>query len=339
MLQAVATFGAGVFAGQGLSACSASLPNCGLRGEADGEGTAFKLSVHVHGASVPELGEPGMVARPRPRLQVMVGSAEKETEFADFVGTTEQSSGSWTPRPKEDLTCPWQFGDTLTFSVLSSEAHRGCLRLRLSSRSDFCLGPLQVQLPHCQHLGEGVLNLKEHLLPACAQSFDPFLGAAGVGLAHTTLWQSPAMVVSLRKVLSDKPLDPVAQILISVSINTDPTILLKEVERAEKTLADRVVGPLLQCAQATAHCSSLCGPLSVCQIEERRLCKLPATWLSRCEEPTEVHEALPVPSSDERLYATSEVPCQLYPAPSKDDCFQPAEHERLRTTGLRLEAV
>ena len=99
MLQSLATFGAGVFTGQGLQTCHASLPQCSL-----GEEPCFRLLglslrsdvgvktetvqiqdrarllVRCHGAQIPSLPAPGVLSRQRPQLSIRLGATEKQTE-------------------------------------------------------------------------------------------------------------------------------------------------------------------------------------------------------------------------------------------------------------------
>merc|ERR1719210_1217870 len=79
MLQAAAVFGAGLLARESCG----QLPACSV--DKTDVGTAFKLSVQVHAATVPSLGEPGHVVKLQPRLGVAFGGVWKETEIADFV--------------------------------------------------------------------------------------------------------------------------------------------------------------------------------------------------------------------------------------------------------------
>jgi len=88
MLQAAAAFGAGLVAQQGLQTSCAQAPSCSAHQEE--EGTACKISVRVHTASVPSLGEPGRMVRPRLRLEAAFAGAWKETEDADFAGPHQQ---------------------------------------------------------------------------------------------------------------------------------------------------------------------------------------------------------------------------------------------------------
>lgn len=276
MFQTAATFGAGVFAGHGLSACAAHLPECTLRGQEDDEDRSFKLLVHVHGGVVPEIGVPGLLSKPRPQLEVVLGKVQKETEVADFVqGSAEPSLASlkdedacrrWAPRKGNEAPdvpqCNWQFGDTLTFSVRTKDVQGGGLRLRLGSRTDLCLGPIQVNLPNSHDLGEGMLDLREKVLPECRRqpsSSSSVLDQATKG-SQTNLakgsaqpgqswWQTQPQVVSLTRVWSDRPLATVSRVVLSVSINADPDEILREVARAEMPLVKKVVDPFVQCCE------------------------------------------------------------------------------------------
>lgn len=84
MLQTAAAFGAGLVTQSTLQTSCAQAPSC--RAHQDEEGTACKISVRVHTASVPSLGRPGQLVRPKLRLEATFAGISKVTEDADFVG-------------------------------------------------------------------------------------------------------------------------------------------------------------------------------------------------------------------------------------------------------------
>lgn len=83
MLQAAAVFGAGLLARESCG----QMPACTV--DKTDVGTAFKLSVQVHAATVPSLGEPGHLMKLQPRLGVAFAGVLKETEIADFVSASD----------------------------------------------------------------------------------------------------------------------------------------------------------------------------------------------------------------------------------------------------------
>lgn len=89
VIQAVAAFGAGLTAQHTCS--QAALPSCSKPAHG---GTSFKLSVQVHAASIPELGQPGTISRIQPRVRACFGAVWKETEVADYVASSSQPSSS-----------------------------------------------------------------------------------------------------------------------------------------------------------------------------------------------------------------------------------------------------
>merc|ERR1719282_518365 len=121
MIQAAATFGAGIMAAQKLGpacGCQGPMPSCRLRNAADDEGTNFKLAVHVHAAAVPELNEPGLLMRPKPQLQVLLGDVRTETAVADYASPDERAKGGLSCAKAAQLgaseatlaECAWRFG-------------------------------------------------------------------------------------------------------------------------------------------------------------------------------------------------------------------------------------
>ena len=136
MLGLGAAFGGGVYFRQQLD--KVKLPTIRRR-QWDAHDT-FKFTVHVVSASAPGLGEPGLVSRLRPRLEVSLASVHKTTELGDF---TPNDGGLFNE-------CPWRFGDTLTFTARLSDVLGPGLTLRLRAEKDFHLGPLQLDFSRLQ---------------------------------------------------------------------------------------------------------------------------------------------------------------------------------------------
>lgn len=316
MIQSALTFGAGVLTGQGLAACQASLPGCSLRGQEDAEASTFKLLLHVHGASVPELVEPGLVARPRPQLEVSLGKTSKESEFADFVqGSSKPSSAVF--KAEEVPDCNWSFGDSLTFAVRIRDVLSGGMRFRLSARTDFCIGPVQINLPKAQDLGEGMLDLRERVLPECRLSSqnspqDGKTAPTGCGGIAGSIWQSPAIVVPLTRVWSDRPLAPVARVVVSVSVYTDPQDILQDARDAQMSLVGKVVDPFVRCMDLPA-----CGKTQSCRLG--RFCQKDSSRMPYQHVLNEEPESEASPASD---YNTCEVPPSLSVGSRRDACIE-----------------
>jgi len=293
MLQAAACFGAGYHAaGPGLTACCEQhLPRFKLRDAAQDGGTTFRVSVRVHGAVVPELAEPGLVARPELRLEASLGHVQKQTEPAVFSGdgakanSASSSTSSWGvagwraiecgpdegyrddgegPRAVDADCTPWCFDDTLTFAATSSEVHGPGLALRLVVRNDLCLGPLQLRLPRVQDLGEAVLELREDVLSRCR----PQANRSGAKTPARPTWETPEFPVFLaRRAAEGAPLGArtalgsdgqrVPYVVVSCVVNVDPDSILFEAEDAQRSLVDKVVSPMVQCMQAQHGCRGL----------------------------------------------------------------------------------
>ncbi|OLP79816.1 Branched-chain-amino-acid aminotransferase [Symbiodinium microadriaticum] len=228
MLQSLATFGAGVFTGQGLQTCHASLPQCSL-----GEQDRARLLVRCHGAQIPSLPAPGVLSRQRPQLSIRLGATERQTGPGDFM-----ESDKLYGMPE----CNWRFGDVMTFLVTFDDVLReGGLRFSLLAKTDFRFGPLQMELAQTVELGAGALDLKNALL-TCApvQSRSPFAGPA-----TARCWDSPVLRIDLIQMQSACPLDIAATAFVSVTYFGDPSSLLQKAEKADKPLLKRIAGPCL----------------------------------------------------------------------------------------------
>lgn len=295
MIQAAATFGAGIVAGQTLNTCKENLPSCAIRGHSE-QSVSFKLSVHVHGASAPELSEPGIVARSQPRLEVLLGTSRKESEVADFFSSKAvegvASCNNCNTDTNDDLAkaaiceCPWRFGDTLTFSAQLQDLTGVGLRLRLSARSDVSLGPLQLQMPQVHELGEAVLNLRRQVLPAC----EPIACQGGsFGGSGRPEWKTPCLVVPLTRV-RDMAVGVVGRVVVSISVNAEPKSLMKFANELDAPLVSKMVQPFIQCMQAPVDCVQMSTSwLPLCSAacaqgssKATRECKSPKSSPQRC---------------------------------------------------------
>jgi hypothetical protein len=271
MMNAAAAFGAGVLAQHSLQATCASAPTCTAAPKEGG--TSFKLSVRIHAASVPALGEQGRMVRLKLRLAVSLAGVEKETEDADFAGparnstwfTLKDESASTRSGCSTGCSSPsgaggpvewasWRFGDTLTFAVRTTDIIDGGLRLRLRVQSDVCLGPVQVQMPHsAQDLGEAVVDLRQRVFPVSVPSWSstPFLGGMECEFQSQPLWETPALVFPLAQVcesaLSGPEVNVQARAAISFTLNADPDVLMREVDEAKRPLPYKMAHQLIGC--------------------------------------------------------------------------------------------
>merc|ERR1719468_158168 len=263
MLQTFATFGAGVVAGSACS-CQDALPSCRLLSAVDAERRSFKLAVHVHAAAVSELFQPGLLLRPRPQVQLHLGCIQKETEVADFFDPSSASAcktaGKEAATPigaEAELTdCDWRFGDTVMFVAGLADILGGGLRLQLLARTELQVGPVQLQLPHAHDLGEAVLDLRRQVLPACEPSL--VAGTAGFGGSGHPEWTTPALSIPLARMDDGARLAVVTRLVLSFSVNADPSVLLRETGRVEKPFMERVI-----------HCAD--APIGGCEHQTRLL--------------------------------------------------------------------
>mmetsp|Transcript_107095 Transcript_107095/g.301395 ORF Transcript_107095/g.301395 Transcript_107095/m.301395 type:complete len:513 (+) Transcript_107095:67-1605(+) len=163
----------------------------------------------------------------------------------------------------DDVECPWRFGDTLIFTARLSDLLGPGLRLRLRGHSDLCVGPLQLELPASRAvlLGETVVNLRKRVLPACVQMRPCDPGGTGARIcanSNNCVWESPVLAIPLANVLggshSDDPVDGqlAAHLVVAFGLTTDPQLLLKVADDANRPLVERVVEPLKQCVPEPA---------------------------------------------------------------------------------------
>lgn len=169
--------------------------------------------------------------------------SRREAACADNAGAASTAmSRSW---PSYEAL-PWQFDDTLTFAARPHDLLGDAgLRLRLRVTNEVCIGPLQVQMPNVQDLGEASLDLRREVLAKCTAGYPPDLPGAAAprpgGLARK-VWHTPELVVPLWRAADRELPKAMSRVLVSVSVNADPQALLRQAELAERGLVDRVVG-------------------------------------------------------------------------------------------------
>eukprot|EP00928_Gymnodinium_smaydae_P039979 TRINITY_DN27197_c0_g1_i1.p1 TRINITY_DN27197_c0_g1~~TRINITY_DN27197_c0_g1_i1.p1 ORF type:complete len:420 (-),score=78.97 TRINITY_DN27197_c0_g1_i1:62-1228(-) len=201
MLQGlVAGFCGGACASYHCSKCEP--PRVGL---SEDDSTTFRLSVQVLSASIPSLPAPGIFVRQRPRAEISLGSARKDTNLAEYVGCSRScSSGAFSTvsgremcglgglptsagggrrsssasagAGAEALAGPWRFGDSVTLVARLEDLLGPGLGLRICTHGDVRVGPVQLQLAQVREHGKCVLDLRRRVLPACGYPWKP--GAA-----------------------------------------------------------------------------------------------------------------------------------------------------------------
>lgn len=187
---------------------------------------SFKLSVRVISAKVPALKEPGAWSRQRPRVEIVLGETQKETELADYSADDITMNNS--------RECPWRFGETLTFVCGSAEALSPGLHVRLRAHSDFQLGPVQFQFASVSELGEASVDIRRRALPSC------------IGHRHGKdgKWESPVLVVPMSHVKGGKCSadhgigEAVAHVTLGFSVDTDPEAILAALDAENQTVAE-----------------------------------------------------------------------------------------------------
>lgn len=291
MMQAAAGFCGGAWVGHRCSTCE--FPH--LRRASD-ETAAFRLSVRVLSAAIPALCSPGLLMRQRPRAEVTLGNAHKETEPAEFStcesaasrAASGNNAGSSTKaderepgegRPSAGVECPWRFGDTLTFVAGLADVMGPGLKLRLTAHTDLRLGPLQVELARQKDLGGCIIDLRRRVLPACVHTRrcdpDGSGGVAGPDGSHT-LWETPVLLLALT------PSAPVsegdisqgsscapAHVALTFGVSSNPEVLTKLAADAERPLAEKVVSPFVSPLKQLVHEPSLCSKTSASRHSER----------------------------------------------------------------------
>lgn len=243
MLQVAAGCCGGAWLGKRCGALE--LPR--LRRAAD-ESAPFKLSVRVLSASVPTLAAPGLLLRQRPRVEVSLGQARKETELGEFTsgGSAGSGGGHRHLRRVETLDaqaaaaeCPWHFGDTLTFTAHLSDLRGAGLRVRLRCQSDVRLGPLQLELASTHELGACSVGLRQRVLPACVLERHREADARACGDGGCRVWESPVLLLPLA--CED---GPVAHVAVAFGVTADPDVLMGLASDAERPLVEKVAMPL-----------------------------------------------------------------------------------------------
>jgi hypothetical protein len=125
-----------------------------------------------------------------------------------------------------------------------------------------------VQLLSVQDLGEATLDLRHRVLPMCepAAAGCPTRGATGdlgFGGSGHPAWVTPTVVVPFTRGAA-----VVAQVVLSFSVNVDPTALLLEADRAEQLFVEKVADHVEGCIQSpvgylregcSAGAVTLCG--------------------------------------------------------------------------------
>lgn len=226
MLNVAFAFGGGFLARE--TASNINLPQ--VHRNAEGI-KSFKLWVRVVSAAVPALSKPGVLTQRRPRLEVTLGTLQKETELADYVADDESSPEAGACARE----CPWRFGDTLTFVATAEDVMGAGLRFRLRGNSDIFLGPVQFQLSSILDLGEGCVSLRHRVLPACVR--DRHCSSADS-------WESPLLPIPLAHVRgglasADHGLgEAVAHLMVVFGMDADPEDLLAAVDAKERPVSD-----------------------------------------------------------------------------------------------------
>lgn len=204
---------------------------------ADDETAPFKLSVRVLSASIPTIDAPGLLMRQRPRAQVALGLVTKETEPAEFSG----SSSSGRSNSFSGVDCPWRFGDTLTVSASLADVLGPGLQLRLNTNNEAKIGPLKVKLASVNQLGECTVDLRRRVLPACVRvrHCDPDGATPHAGSACTDgsyrVWESPVLVFALTHVSGNQK--GVSHVALTFAVTADPEELMNMANSTERSLA------------------------------------------------------------------------------------------------------
>jgi len=245
MLQAaLAGFCGGAWVGHQCGTCE-MMPS--LRCDAD-NGYAFRISVRILSASVPKLAAgPGLLVRQRPRAEVSFSESSKETELAQFSGSSsrsQQHSPDWALQggAAASVDCPWSFGDTLIFTACLADVHGPGLKVRLRSQSDVSLGPMRLELAQLEDIGSCRLDLRRWVLPACLperlSGLDGLKRSSGGKVAATgcRIWESPVLVIPLA---NEKGI--AAHVALEFGVTADPAMLLRLARDSERPLAEKVV--------------------------------------------------------------------------------------------------
>jgi hypothetical protein len=213
-------------------------------GRAIDEDTSFKLTVHLHSASIPGLqGSGGLISRERPRVEVVLAGsgARKETELGVRRTGCDRVS-------EESNDFPWHFGESLTFTASMADILGPGLQVWLRTESNIQLGSLlSVNLASSAADSTGVasLDLLRQVLPACSQKVPD-------GPEMRGSWGTPVMTLPMTCVsLSSRPDmcalgEAAAHVKLACSVSIDPEVLLQAADVATRPLLDRVTAPVLE---------------------------------------------------------------------------------------------
>jgi len=236
---------------------------------------AFKFSVRVHSASIPGLSDSSSLKRERPRIEVVLGQARKETELGDYrPDSVRDSSASSASAPKSERgsfnadgtpslsACPWQFGDTLTFAASRGDVLGPGAQIWLRTQGEVRFGQLfQMNMSSTTDVGVCSVDLRRRVLPACLQKTTPDStgGSEGGGLFY---WETPIMVVPLTHIggrnqggASERAWvlgEAAGHVALSFGVNVDPAWLLRSADEATMPLHLRAVQPLKEWSVRTA---------------------------------------------------------------------------------------
>lgn len=274
MLQALAAFSGGIWVQHKIS--ELQFPQLS---RARDEGETFKLTVRIIAASIPGLDSSGLLTRERPRISAVLGDARKETEFGDseqdiLVNHPEGNS-------QDPIQCPWHFGEELTFAATIGDILGQGVQIWVRSYSDFRIGPFQVNLARTRDVGVCTVDLKNCILPECAQArrgdsttSSSRMGSQGEGSHHLPIWESPLLTFPLTHVGGSSGSSFIigqaaGHVLATFSVNADPKALLQAASDYTRPLADRLTDPFKQlirepvrwvvAAAEGCHTDPICG--------------------------------------------------------------------------------
>jgi len=197
----------------------------------------------------------------------------KETEMGDFRpdavreqarGSEEQPEGG-AEAPTDPSSCPWHFGDTLTFAATRADILGAGVQVWLKTQGEVRFGPLfQVNMSNIVDVGMCSVDLRRRVLPACVQRAAALDGGGSSTETHAAggpfIWESPVMVLPLTHVGNGKgPGDKLyvlgesaGHVALSFGVNMDPELLLKSADEATMPLVHRVAQPLKEWTVKTA---------------------------------------------------------------------------------------
>jgi hypothetical protein len=202
------------------------------------ENTTFKLTVRLLSASIPGLaGADRLLSRERPRIEVVLGNARKETELGVHRGRGAAA---------DDL--PWSFDESLTFTASMADILGPGLQVWLRTDSNWQLGPLQLNFATSADIGVASLDLRGKVLPELLRQ-EP-LGAAS---EVRSWWEAPVMTLPLTCVSVNNARpdmcalgEAAGHVALVCGISMDPQLLSEAVDVATMPLLDRVAGPVAE---------------------------------------------------------------------------------------------